>query len=301
MTAEITVVVPTWKSSGFVEETFASISEQTFGEFTVVVSVDPSPDDTLEVCRRYARQDSRFRITEQIERAGWVGNTNRGFDMVDTRLFMFMPHDDVLTPNYLSSLRSALDRHPDAVCAYPDVERFENVHATIHVDSLIGSPVERAASWLTGMFGSLPFRGLTRRSVLDAGLRLIEGPVDGMHADVLWVLELALAGDCIRVPETVFRKRVRDGSVVRSWEATPLDAKRAGMVFHLVEVIETVSRAGLSQMEQEKLVGLALRRLDQIPHRWRPFTNEDERVEFHAELVLAVQARAREGVGTASR
>lgn len=288
MTAAVTVVIPTWNGAPFVEETLVSVAEQTFTDLRVVVSVDPSSDGTLGVCRRIARVDDRFEVHARWRRGGWVGNSNAALARVRTPLFVYMPHDDLLPPDYIEGLFDSLATHPDAICAYPDVEAFDLAEGVRSSPSMVGTPVDRVVQWLSGDLGAIPFRGLTRISSLRAGLRLREGRFGGFFADTLWVTELAAMGDCIRVPDVVYRKRVRTDSVVRGWESWPTDKKADATLDHFVELSALLDRAGFTPGDKQRALDAAIDRLSRIPHRWRPYATDLDRTRFLASLAEAI-------------
>ena len=280
-----------------IEETAASVANQTFRDFVAILSIDPADDDTVAICERLAKEDGRFQVIVNERRLGWVGNTNRTFDEVRTPSFMFMLARRPLAAQLprgaqgRPQLKGALDANSGTIVAYPDFQRFGNRTSSETLESLKGTPAERATQFLGGHLNTIPFRGLVRRRALDAGLRLHEGRYDGFFSDTLWVTELALMGDCIRVPGVLYAKRVRDGSVVRGWESWPMEKKADAMIDHLAMLVAALGRSGLSEADQALAVNAATGRLSRIPAGWRPFNNDEGRDLFMARLMIELAGR----------
>src|SRR5688572_9092751 len=96
----ITVCVPVWNGASFVAETLECVRRQTQTDLRVLISDDHSDDDSAAVCQTF-ESDSRFEVVVQPERLGWVGNVNWLLKRVDTPFGCILPHDDLITPDYL--------------------------------------------------------------------------------------------------------------------------------------------------------------------------------------------------------
>src|SRR6185436_19175419 len=121
-----------------------------------------------------AEADDRFDIIVQPSQLGWVGNTNATLDRVVTPYFFILPHDDLLHERYIELLLQQLMAHPEAVNAYSDVELFgPERRVTMTKIDLDGSFLARVNAFMNPRWTSwIPWRGLTRSSVLAGGLRM---------------------------------------------------------------------------------------------------------------------------------
>ena len=206
----VTVCVPVWNGASFVTETLECVRQQTHPDLRVLISVDYSDDDSVAVCRAFER-DPRFAVAVQPERLGWVGNVNWLLRRVDTPFGCIMPHDDLITPDYLERLLARLDRHPAAVLAYSDMAMFGTIEMTMVEPEVTGERLNRFVTFLQHHVDAVAFRGVFRRRVLHRGHYL---PRDAhwlnahwLGPAALWLFMLASEGDLVRVPDVLYRKR----------------------------------------------------------------------------------------------
>ena len=114
MTA-VSVVVPTHDRRALLAESVASVLDQRFADWELIIVDDGSADDTpryLETLR-----DARIRWIRRDEAGGPAVARNDGFALARGELVMFLDDDDLLRPDALTRLTDALRDHPDAVAA----------------------------------------------------------------------------------------------------------------------------------------------------------------------------------------
>lgn len=212
---EITVCIPVYQRADLVGDTLASIARQTHDTFRVLISVDPSTDGSLELCRQWER-DPRFRVVAQPSRLGWPGNVNWLLRQVTTPRLCIMPHDDWVEPDYLARLAAALDESPGAAIAYCDIV-IERDGSILTAEPLNGDPCARVCAFLLHHLNGVQWRGLIRTEAALA-TNLHECEHDGFAADTLWLLALAAFGDFVRVPNAIYHKRYPLDSVTAGWD-----------------------------------------------------------------------------------
>jgi len=208
----VTVCVPVWNGEAFVEQTLESVRGQTLDDITVLISVDKSDDQSLEICRAVATKDPRFRVFAQSARLGWIANVNWLLRQVNSEFANVLPHDDVITPVYLERLIAKLDSHPEAVLAFCDMQTFGNRDAVRVGPEATGDLFERILNFLYENTAAEAWRGVFRSKVLKQGYYLEE--VNGTAADQVWLLRLVVHGHFVRVPEILYRKRLHKDSIV---------------------------------------------------------------------------------------
>ena len=59
--AEISIIVPVYNSSKYLEKCFESIRLQTFTDFEVIAINDGSTDNSGNICDKFASLDTRFK------------------------------------------------------------------------------------------------------------------------------------------------------------------------------------------------------------------------------------------------
>jgi glycosyltransferase involved in cell wall biosynthesis len=110
MTAQITVVIPTYNRAGYVKTAIDSALAQTRPPDEIVVVDDGSKDDTKDVVDRYG---PRVRYVRK-DNGGEASARNRGVREATSAWVAFLDSDDAWEPDALAQLEDATRRFPDA-------------------------------------------------------------------------------------------------------------------------------------------------------------------------------------------
>jgi glycosyltransferase involved in cell wall biosynthesis len=107
---KVSVCIPTYNGSRWIEETLRSALEQTYEPLEVVVVDDASTDDT--VARVRAFQDPRVRVIINSVNLGLVGNWNRSIGEARGELVKFLFQDDILYPSCIERMVALMQTGP---------------------------------------------------------------------------------------------------------------------------------------------------------------------------------------------
>lgn len=107
---KISIIVPTYKTpETFLREMIDSVRNQSYENWELCIADGSGGDSTVErILEEYAAADSRIRYCLLKENLGISGNTNAALDMVSGDYVGLFDHDDVLTPDALYEVASAL-------------------------------------------------------------------------------------------------------------------------------------------------------------------------------------------------
>lgn len=209
--AGASVCLPVYNAARFIAPTIDSVLAQTHPDFELIITDDASTDDTAGLCAAYAARDQRIRLYRNPRRVGWVRNVNGALAKARGAYITLMSHDDELDPRFISALAAALDADPDAAGAFCDMHVYaaDRQVAVRSYDKLegTGSASERGIAVIkNGGPWWTCYRSLIRRGTIEktGGLRTHWG--SEFSADWAWVLQLALAGKLVRVPEALYIK-----------------------------------------------------------------------------------------------
>lgn len=223
--SSVAALVPAHNAAGFIQATLDSLSAQTWPRLEVLVSVDRSDDGTLAICQTHAEHDSRFKVFEQTEHLGWIGNSNFLLQQAQADYALFAFHDDLLAPAHVETLAHVLDSQPAVVLAYSDLElsRRDGKKELCVYDALDGARdrLERARRLLTRKGNWwVPAHGLFRleRARCIGGLK--HHGAGEFSSDWPWLTHMSLLGAFQRVPETLCFKFHKPGSLSPNWRFT---------------------------------------------------------------------------------
>lgn len=116
MRPALSILVPAYNAERFVRSAMESISRQTFGDFEVIIVNDGSTDGTLNVLRRHADSDGRFKIISRANQ-GLTRSLNEALAASQGDIIGRMDADDIALPTRLASQMRFLADHPKVVAA----------------------------------------------------------------------------------------------------------------------------------------------------------------------------------------
>ena len=140
--AQISVIVPVYKSEKFLHRCVDSVLAQTFSDFELLLMDDGSPDSSGDICDAYAAKDSRVHVIHQ-ENAGVCVTRNNGLDWVyansDSQWIFFIDNDDWMHPETLERLHRAAIAHnvPISITTYGQTEGEDPVVKPEEMESVL--------------------------------------------------------------------------------------------------------------------------------------------------------------------
>lgn len=123
----ISVIVAVYNIEKYIARCMESLCRQTYQDLEIIVVVDGSTDGSEQICREYARKDSRIRVIRQ-ENKGLGGARNTGIEQAQGEYIAFVDGDDWVEPQMYETMVSLAQREQaDLVacryrCIYKDHE-----------------------------------------------------------------------------------------------------------------------------------------------------------------------------------
>ncbi len=209
--------MPAYNVEGYIRESIRSVMTQTYPNWELIVIDDGSQDNTAEVAREMARNDTRIMVVSQ-ENGGVSRARNRGLDLAKGELVSFLDADDLWEKEFLTKLVTAMQQ-PGVGLAYSG---YDHLHWGIlrrsyrhgYADGWILPDV------LKGRVHPLICAMLMDKRVLEVNsIRFSEGCVVGEDQELILKVLCVARARAVRTPEFIYR--VRRGSTIRSvwkWE-----------------------------------------------------------------------------------
>ena len=104
--AQVTVVLPTWRSEATIDRALGSLLAQTFTDFDVVVVDDASGDGSFERIRERYECDPRLRFIARESNGGPSAARNTGIEAATGEWIALLDADDAWVPERLEVLLS---------------------------------------------------------------------------------------------------------------------------------------------------------------------------------------------------
>ena len=120
----VSVIIPTYNRAQFIGETIASVLNQTFQDFELIIIDDGSTDHTREVFEIY-RSDPKVQFVFKNHEGACIAR-NKGIELSRGKLIAFLDSDDIWLPDKLLSQVRFLDDHPEITLVHGCVEVIDS-------------------------------------------------------------------------------------------------------------------------------------------------------------------------------
>ena len=215
-TPTVSIGLPVRNGAQHVAAAIESILAQTFTDFELIISDNASTDATPSICAGYAARDPRVTYHRHERDLGASHNFNFVFHQSAGEYFKWAAHDDLIRPTFLERCLAALEAAPDAVLCQSLVQVVDERAAggELYDHTAFGTDRSRQSDRLAARLRArrcMDIFGLVRRDALR-GTPLI---ADHVGADRTLLIELALRGRFVGVPEVLFLNRDHSGRFTR--------------------------------------------------------------------------------------
>lgn len=121
----ISVIVPIYKTEGYLNQCVNSIINQTYKNLEIILVDDGSPDNCPKMCDEFAEKDSRIKVIHK-QNGGLMSARQAGLKIALGEYVGFVDGDDWIAPDMYEKLVNLIDKfNPDMVMceflyAYPE-------------------------------------------------------------------------------------------------------------------------------------------------------------------------------------
>ena len=208
----VSVCLLTYKRARELPRVIEALLAQDHADFELIINDDCSPDETEEVCRRYARVDSRVRYFKNRENLRYANNQSAAILRASHEHVAIVHDSDVYEPNLLSRWTQALLDHPSAALVFNQARQLNLAGEVVGMHKHDYGPLIPGRQLADDMLARAdsPIFGIVmvRRS------RVVEvGPFDPRMptlADVDMWLRLSLRYDVAYVAEPLYAIAARE-------------------------------------------------------------------------------------------
>jgi len=152
--ADVTLFIPVKNGLPYIDDCIGSILSQTFQNWRLVILDNQSTDATGATCARYL-SDPRIRYVLNETDIGGLGNFNKALELVDTKYYAIVSHDDFFSSRQaLEESFAILERDPDVCAVYS------------HID-WVDAKSRRVATRRFGHSGKVASDDVARRSIVS--------------------------------------------------------------------------------------------------------------------------------------
>jgi len=214
------VIVPVYKvDCKWLEKCICSVVCQHYRNWEFILVDDASRrDDLKQLMNAWALKDNRIHVYYLDQNLGIAGATNFGIKKARGEFIGFLDHDDELTPDALSWVVWALNKHPDALWFYSDEDKVSpsGEYYGPHFKPDF-SPELLLSNMYTCHFSVYSSHILDEVGGIRPGF---EGAQD--HDLALRISEIVRSDQVAHIPRIIYHWRTIPGSAAMSIEEKPL-------------------------------------------------------------------------------
>ena len=123
----ISVIIPVYNVRDYLERCIDSVINNTYKNLEIICIDDGSPDDSLDILKRYEKSDSRVKVISK-KNGGLSSARNAGLRKANGSYIAFIDSDDWIHPNYFRILIDELkcNKSDIAICGFDKVNNYTN-------------------------------------------------------------------------------------------------------------------------------------------------------------------------------
>ena len=208
-TPYVSVCLPVYNGELYIHDAIASVLQQSFEDFELIISDNASTDKTADICHEFTGCDDRVRYFRSDVNCGIALNHNRAFKCARGRYSMWFGHDDLLAKEYLGRCIEAIEQDRELVLCFTNTNHIDdNGNLLRRVDMANPAASDRPSKRFQNTLHQVPLDamvyGLIRTEVLNQ--TFLHGGFEG--SDRVLLAELALRGRFGLIPDYLFARRL---------------------------------------------------------------------------------------------
>ena len=106
----VSIIMPSYNTANFIEETVESVIKQTYGNWELIIVDDCSTDNTDEKVQKYL-SDPRIKYIKNEKNSGAAITRNRALEMASGRWIAFLDSDDLWNEDKLEKQISFMEQN----------------------------------------------------------------------------------------------------------------------------------------------------------------------------------------------
>lgn len=164
------VIIPVYKAENYVSECLDSVLSQTYQNFKIIAVDDGSPDNSGDICDKYALKDDRITVVHK-QNEGQLSARSAGINLVlkecsENDFVVFLDSDDYLSINALEIINSAICRNDCDMVVYSIQRVFEGKYVAdfSQTKPFVGT-VDNKKELYNIVFNDFQYNSLCRKAI----------------------------------------------------------------------------------------------------------------------------------------
>lgn len=174
------IIMPIYNAERTLEKSLESIENQDYIDFEVLMINDGSCDKSEEICKKYAKNDSRFKYFKR-DNHGVSSTRNFGIMHAGGEFIAFIDSDDLYAPDYLKEFRSMIKKYPGrdnywcGFCVIRNSQKEDEMHVFSNTEIISVQKKQKVMNAHEKWLDSTLWNKVYRRTVIkDNNIRMNE-------------------------------------------------------------------------------------------------------------------------------
>ncbi|MDP3651347.1 MAG: glycosyltransferase [Rhodoferax sp.] len=113
----VSIIVASYNHAEYLDRRMESLISQTYKNIEIIVIDDCSPDNSLQILRKY-ETNPKIKLIIRQENGGWVAVSNQGLEMSSGEFVIFANCDDECDHQLIEKLIGGMHKYPTAGISY---------------------------------------------------------------------------------------------------------------------------------------------------------------------------------------
>lgn len=262
MNLKISVIIPCYNQSAFLEETLQSVLNQTYLNWECIIVNDGSTDNSEEIAKKWCGYDTRF-VYHFKTNGGLSSARNAGLTIATGDLIQFLDGDDLLKPTKFEKQVPDLEIASLSICDYFP---FVDGNMELLAENRYLSPFFYETDFKKDIIldweyrKSIPCHSVLFKKEILKNNNILFCEVLPNHEDwVFWTQLFYVSNKIVNNKDTLVLYRIRNDSMTKDY-----DLMRQGFI-QATEILKTYFRKN----NETKLFQAVLKKQNEIYKRYR--------------------------------
>lgn len=250
------IIIPVYNVEKYIDRCLKSILEQSYEKYEVIIVNDGSPDNSMDIIKKYTKKDKRFKAYTK-ENGGLSDARNYGVEQATGDVIVFIDGDDYVNPDLLLKVNEEFECSRDI-----DVVRYqlrlvdENYNVYEQPGYLVFSNLPSTEAYkllLKNTYVDVAWGYAYRKEFFTRNkFKYAKGRI---HEDLgLTHLILVKANNISSIDYVGYNYVQRDGSIINSYNRKQNLRKVYDTLFHFDNYIEILKKDSSISKENKDLL-----------------------------------------------
>lgn len=122
----ISIIIPVYNAGSYLERCLYAIKNQSYIDWSCVLVNDGSNDESAIICDKWAKEEPRIKVIHQENKGASIAR-QVGIAVAEGEYLSFVDADDVVEPDYLEKLYTALIENNTEIAACDLIKHMEGI------------------------------------------------------------------------------------------------------------------------------------------------------------------------------